>query len=110
MQFQAHLVSLDQGELVSCYVSPAREADGEEVRRLLAEAYAEEPFVEVVDAPPGVREVRETNYCRLFVAHDEHTGKVLAFSAIDNLWKGTSSQALQNLNLMFGLPETRGLL
>ena len=54
-------------------------------------------------------EVRETNFCRLFVAHDEHTGKVLAFSAIDNLWKGTSSQALQNLNLMFGLPETRGL-
>ena len=62
------------------------------------------------DAPPGVREVRETNYCRLFAAADEHTGKVLVFSAIDNLWKGTSSQALQNLNLMFGLPErgTRG--
>ena len=66
--------------------------------------------MEVVDVPPGVLEVRETNYCRLFAAHDEHTGKVLAFSAIDNLWKGTSSQALQNLNLMFGLPETRGLL
>ena len=110
VQFQAHLVALDQGELVSCYVTPARDVDGEEVRRLLAEAYAEEPFVEVVDGPPGVLEVRETNYCRLFVAHDEHTGKVLAFSGIDNLWKGTSSQALQNLNLMFGLPETRGLL
>ena len=110
VQFQAHLVALDQGEMVSCYVSPGRPVDGEEVRRLLAEAYAEEPFVEVVDEPPGVLEVRETNYCRVFVAHDEHTDKVLAFSAIDNLWKGTSSQALQNLNLMFGLPETRGLL
>ena len=55
-----------------------------------------------------MREVRETNFCRLFAAADEHTGKVLVFSAIDNLWKGTSSQALQNLNLMFGLPETRG--
>ena len=57
-----------------------------------------------------MREVRETNFCRLFAAADEHTGKVLALRAIDNLWKGTSSQALQNLNLMFGLPETRGLL
>ncbi len=69
-----------------------------------------EPFVEVVDEPPGVREVRETNFCRIFAAADEHTGKVLVFSAIDNLWKGTSSQALQNLNLMFGFPETEGLL
>ena len=68
----------------------------------------DEPFVEVVDAPPGVREVRETNFCRMFAAADAHTGKVLVFSAIDNLWKGTSSQAVQNLNLMFGLPETRG--
>ncbi len=61
-------------------------------------------------SPPGVLEVRETNYCRVFAAADEHTGKVIAFGAIDNLWKGTSSQAVQNLNLMFGLPETRGLL
>jgi N-acetyl-gamma-glutamyl-phosphate reductase len=56
-----------------------------------------------------VREVRETNFCRLFAATDTHTGKVLVFSAIDNLWKGTSSQAIQNLNLMFGLAETEGL-
>jgi N-acetyl-gamma-glutamyl-phosphate reductase len=56
-----------------------------------------------------VREVRETNFCRIYAAADQHTGKVLVFSAIDNLWKGTSSQAVQNLNLMFGLPETEGL-
>ena len=54
--------------------------------------------------------MRETNFCRVFAAADEHTGKVIVFGAIDNLWKGTSSQALQNLNLMFGYPETRGLL
>ena len=85
-------------------------------RRLLAlyprwfrEAYAEEPFVEVVERPPGTREVLATNFCRLFAAADEHTGKGLGFSTIDNLWKGTSSQALQNLNVMFGLPETAGL-
>jgi N-acetyl-gamma-glutamyl-phosphate reductase len=110
VQFQAHLVALDQGEMASCYVTPTRRVSAQELAELFAAAYAEEPFVEIVDAPPGVREVRETNYCRIFAASDEHTGKVLVFSAIDNLWKGTSSQALQNLNLMFGLPETRGLL
>jgi N-acetyl-gamma-glutamyl-phosphate reductase len=109
VQFQAHLVPLDQGELASCYVTPKRAVTGDELHELFAEAYDAEPFVEVVDAPPGVREVQATNFCRLFAAADKHTGKVLVFSAIDNLWKGTSSQAVQNLNLMFGLPETEGL-
>jgi N-acetyl-gamma-glutamyl-phosphate reductase len=110
VQFQAHLVPLDQGELASCYVTPRRPVSGEELRELYRDAYDTEPFVEVVDGPPGVREVRETNFCRIFAAADSHTGKVLVFAAIDNLWKGTSSQALQNLNVMFGLPETEGLL
>ncbi|MFI5008879.1 MAG: N-acetyl-gamma-glutamyl-phosphate reductase [Solirubrobacterales bacterium] len=110
VQFQAHLVPLDQGELASCYVTPTRPVGDEELQELYRAAYADEPFVEVMDGPPGVREVRETNFCRLFAAADAHTGKVLVFSAIDNLWKGTSSQAIQNLNLMFGLPETEGLL
>jgi N-acetyl-gamma-glutamyl-phosphate reductase len=109
VQFQAHLVPLDQGELVSCYVTPTRPVAAQELAQLYHDAYADEPFVEVVDGPPGVREVRATNFCRLFAAVDEHTGKVLVFAAIDNLWKGTSSQALQNLNLMFGFPETEGL-
>jgi N-acetyl-gamma-glutamyl-phosphate reductase len=110
VQFQAHLVPLDQGELVSCYVTPSRPVGAPELSELYRDAYAAEPFVEVVDGPPGVREVRETNFCRVFAVADPHTGKVLVFSAIDNLWKGTSSQAVQNLNLMFGFPETEGLL
>lgn len=110
VQFQAHLVPLDQGEMTSCYVTTTRRVEGEELASLYAEAYDSEPFVEVVDRPPGVREVRETNVCRVFAAADAHTGKVIAFGAIDNLWKGTSSQAIQNLNVMFGLPETEGLL
>jgi N-acetyl-gamma-glutamyl-phosphate reductase len=110
VQFQAHLVPLDQGEMASCYVTPTRGVSGDELADLFAAAYADEPFVEVVDGPPGVREVRETNYCRIFAAGDAHTGKLLVFSAIDNLWKGTSSQAVQNLNVMFGHPETEGLL
>jgi N-acetyl-gamma-glutamyl-phosphate reductase len=109
VQFQAHLVPLDQGEMASCYVTPTRPVADAELRELFASAYESEPFVEVLDAPPGVREVRDTNFCRIFAAADAHTGKVLVFSAIDNLWKGTSSQAVQNLNVMFGLPEVEGL-
>jgi N-acetyl-gamma-glutamyl-phosphate reductase len=109
VQFQAHLVPLDEGEMASCYVTTTRAVGNAELHELFHSAYAEEPFVEFVPEPPGTREVRETNYCRVFAAADDHTGKVIAFGSIDNLWKGTSSQAVQNLNLMFGLQETRGL-
>jgi N-acetyl-gamma-glutamyl-phosphate reductase len=109
VQFQASLVPLDQGELASCFVTPTRPVEPEELARLFEQAYRDEPFVEVAPTPTGVREVRETNYCRIYAKVDPHTGKLLVFSAIDNLWKGTSSQALQNLNVMFGLPEARGL-
>jgi N-acetyl-gamma-glutamyl-phosphate reductase len=109
VQFQAHLVPLDQGELASCYVTTTRTVAPAELAELYADAYAHEPFVEVVAEPPGTRDVQETNFCRVFAAADGHTGKVVVLSAIDNLWKGTSSQAVQNLNLMFGLPETEGL-
>jgi N-acetyl-gamma-glutamyl-phosphate reductase len=110
VQFQAHLVPLDQGELASCYVTTTRTVAPAELVELYADAYAHEPFVEVVAEPPGTRDVQETNFCRVLAAADGHTGKVVVLSAIDNLWKGTSSQAVQNLNLMFGLPETEGLL
>jgi N-acetyl-gamma-glutamyl-phosphate reductase len=107
--FTPHLVPLDQGELVSCYVTPARPVGAEELAEVYAERYAGEPFVELAERPPGVRDVRETNLCRIRVQADERTGKLFVFAAIDNLWKGTSGQAVQNLNLMFGLDETRGL-
>jgi N-acetyl-gamma-glutamyl-phosphate reductase len=107
--FQAHLVPLDQGELADCYVTTTRPVSDAELGNLLTAAYEREPFVEVVGAPPGTREVRETNFCRVFAKADPHSGKVIVLSAIDNLWKGTSSQAVQNLNVMFGLAETEGL-
>jgi N-acetyl-gamma-glutamyl-phosphate reductase len=107
--FQAHLVPLDQGELADCYVTTTRPVDDAELGELLAAAYEREPFVEVVDTPPGTRDVQETNFCRVFAKADPHSGKVVVLSAIDNLWKGTSSQAVQNLNVMFSLPETEGL-
>jgi N-acetyl-gamma-glutamyl-phosphate reductase len=109
LQFQPHLAPLDQGQLTSAYVTPTRTVIDDELAGLFEAAYADEPFVELVTAPPGVRDVRDTNFCRIHAAVDRHTGKLLVFAAIDNLWKGTSSQAVQNLNLMFGLPETTGL-
>jgi N-acetyl-gamma-glutamyl-phosphate reductase len=107
--FIPHLVPLDQGELVSCYVTPSRDIAEEELRGLFEDAYAEEPFVELAGRPPGVREVRDTNICRIHAARDQRTGKVLVFASIDNLWKGAASQAVQNLNRMFGRPEGEGI-
>jgi N-acetyl-gamma-glutamyl-phosphate reductase len=107
--FIAHLLPLDQGELVSCYVTPLDGGPSGDARSLYQEFYAGEPFVEVVESPPGVRDVRETNFCRISVHNDDRTGRVLVFSAIDNLWKGAASQAVQNLNLMFGRPEGEGI-
>lgn len=108
LTFVPHLLPLDQGELVSCYVRPTRPLDAGELTELYRTRYAGEPFVELLDRPPGVREVRETNLCRIHVAVDGG-GRVLVFSAIDNLWKGAAGQAIQNLNLMLGLDEGEGL-
>ena len=80
-----------------------------DVAVLFAEAYADEPFVEVAEVPPGVRDVRETNVCRIWATRDERTGRAIVFAALDNLWKGTSSQAVQSLNLMLGFDEDEGL-
>ena len=119
--FTPHLVPIAHGELVSCYVTPARDGTGGERDegasrlagetdvRALYDVYDGEPWVEVVEGPPGMQEVRETNFCRISVHADERTGRIIVFATIDNLWKGTSSQAVQNLNLMFGRDESEGL-
>jgi N-acetyl-gamma-glutamyl-phosphate reductase len=107
--FTPHLVPLAQGELVSAYVTIADDLDDDELHVLYADAYAAEPWVEVVDGPPGVLEVRDTNFCRISVHADPRSERVIVFAAIDNLWKGAASQAVQNLNLMLGLPESAGL-
>jgi N-acetyl-gamma-glutamyl-phosphate reductase len=107
--FTPHLVPLDQGELVSCYVTTTRRVEQAEVDELFATAYADEPFVELSARAPGVRDVRDTNVCRIHAVADERTQKVMVFSVIDNLWKGAASQAVQNLNILFGLDETAGL-
>jgi N-acetyl-gamma-glutamyl-phosphate reductase len=102
--FTPHLVPLSHGELVSCYVRTDGEVDAPALYR---EAYAGEPWVEIVEGPPGMTEVRETNFCRISLHEDPL--RLIVFATIDNLYKGTSSQAVQNLNLMFGLDESLGL-
>lgn len=107
--FLPHLVPVDQGELITAYVRPSRDVTQDELRALYDDAYAGEPFVELADVPAGMRDVTATNICRISAHGDRHDGRVIVCAAIDNLWKGTSSQALQNLNLMFGFPEGEGI-
>jgi N-acetyl-gamma-glutamyl-phosphate reductase len=107
--FTPHLLPLDQGELVSCYVTLRQNGSAPDLGGIYAQDYADEPFVELSPAPPGVRDVRETNICRISVHRDVRTGRAVVFAAIDNLWKGAASQAVQNLNLMFGRPEGEGI-
>ncbi len=106
--FVPHLLPLDQGELATCFAQLSEPLPKEEVQALYRERYAGEPFVRVLDGPPNLRAVRDTNECHVYVTVEER-GRVLAFSAIDNLWKGASGQGVQNLNLMLGLDETEGL-
>jgi N-acetyl-gamma-glutamyl-phosphate reductase len=107
--FTPHLLPLDQGELLSCYVTTDRPVGQEELDLWFADRYSGERFIDLVERPPGVRDVRETNICAIHAHADERTGKVFVFAAIDILWKGTSSQAVANLNLMFGFDEGRGI-
>jgi N-acetyl-gamma-glutamyl-phosphate reductase len=108
--FVPHLLPLDQGLLASCYVKPRAPISRDELRTLFDNAYAGEPFVHVVDAPPGVRDVRDGNECHIHATVEGGGDRVLVFSAIDNLWKGAAGQAVQNLNLMLGLSEAEGLV
>jgi N-acetyl-gamma-glutamyl-phosphate reductase len=107
--FVPHLMPYDQGELVSCYVRTSDPVDISQLLDLYEKRYGGEAFVEVTAEPPGVSGVRETNLCRIHLAQNEASGRVMAFASIDNLWKGAASQAIQNLNLMLGLPEGEGI-
>jgi N-acetyl-gamma-glutamyl-phosphate reductase len=108
--FTPHLVPVDRGLLATCYARlDDGAADGAELRRLYRDFYADHPFVEVVDTPPGMRAVQHTNYAQVCPIVDPRGGRVTVFSVIDNLGKGAAGQALQNLNLMAGRPEGEGL-
>jgi N-acetyl-gamma-glutamyl-phosphate reductase len=107
LTFTAHLLPLKRGILATCY---ARAVPGKDPKAALMHKYADKPFVEVLDKPDEVslKSVVGTNKCQVAVASDGET--VIAISAIDNLVKGAAGQAVQNLNLIMGWPETEGLL
>ena len=109
--FTPHLVPMNRGILATTYVRMAKGESAAELRRVLAERYADEPFVQVLPlgGVPATRHVRGSNHCLIGVVADRVPGRAILISAIDNLVKGASGQAVQNMNLMSGLPETLGL-
>jgi N-acetyl-gamma-glutamyl-phosphate reductase len=111
VNFTPHLVPMNRGELLTIYLRLAEGAGVEDLRRTLAARYADEPFVRLVPqgAVPATRHVRGSNYCLLGVFADRLPGRAILVSTLDNLVKGSSGQAIQNMNLMIGLPETTGL-
>jgi N-acetyl-gamma-glutamyl-phosphate reductase len=108
--FTPHLVPVDRGLLASCYARPLNGVPHpDDLRQRYADYYADHPFVEVVEEPPGMRAVQRTNYAQVCPLVDPRGGALLVLGVIDNLGKGAAGQALQNLNLMAGRPEAEGL-
>jgi N-acetyl-gamma-glutamyl-phosphate reductase len=109
VRFTPHLVPMTRGIHSTSHV-PLRAGVGrDELRQLFRDFYAGAKFVTVVDAPPSTKQVQGSNRCDLYVDFDERTGMAVVISVIDNLVKGMAGQAIQNLNLMAGLPEETGL-
>jgi N-acetyl-gamma-glutamyl-phosphate reductase len=102
---------MNRGILATIYVRLKREATVDTLRDCLTERYSDEPFVHVLGegAAPSTRDVRGSNQCRIGVFADRLPGRAILVSVTDNLVKGASGQAIQNMNLMCGLPETQGL-
>ena len=109
VDFLPHLIPMTRGILSSCHVRTTRPVTQDELDALYAGAYRDEPFVQVVADPPSTKHVFGSNLCRVCVKVDPRTGRVLALGVIDNLMKGAAGQAVQALNVLFGLPETTGL-
>lgn len=106
--FQPHLCPMDRGMLCTLYADPADDVTAEQITDVLGAQYADAPFVRVrTDVLPATKHVAYTNFCDIGAAVAK--GKVVLFSALDNLIKGASGQAIQNMNLMFGFDETAGL-
>jgi N-acetyl-gamma-glutamyl-phosphate reductase len=110
VSFTPHLVPMNRGILSTIYVRSAK-ASAPDLHALLLKCYAKEPFVHVLPFGklPQTRHVRGSNMTFLGVAADRVAGRAIVGSALDNLTKGASGQAVQNMNLMLGFPETLGL-
>ena len=113
--FVPHLIPMTRGILTTVYapLAAGKIAGGEkgktELRKLYLDFYQNEPFTEVTESPPHTKHTWGNNFCLVYPTIDERTGRLIVISAIDNLVKGAAGQAIQNMNLMLGLPETTGL-
>lgn len=109
--FVPHLVPMTRGILAACYVRLREPLPQEAALALYREAYDPEPFVRVLaDSLPETKATYGSNFCDVTVRVDVERGVAIALSALDNLGKGAATQAIQCMNLMFGRPETEGLL
>jgi len=111
VNFTPHLMPMNRGMLSSIYVRMQPGVSADDLRATLVRRYADEPFVQVVPqgVSPQTRHVRGTNACHIGIFADRVKGRAMLFSVIDNLMKGASGQAVQNFNVLYGLPETTGL-
>jgi N-acetyl-gamma-glutamyl-phosphate reductase len=106
--FQPHVGAFDRGILSSVYCDPKKDMSQKELLDLYNEFYKGEQFVQVLDRAPAVKNVAKSNYCHVFPTMAK--GKIVCFGVIDNLIKGASGQAIQNMNIIFGIEETLGLV
>ncbi|MCH8206166.1 MAG: N-acetyl-gamma-glutamyl-phosphate reductase, partial [Chloroflexi bacterium] len=101
---------MTRGIMATCYGRLQNESTSKEtVRELYREFYADEPFVRVTDTPPQTKQTTGSNFCLVYPTVDERAGRLVVVSCIDNLVKGAAGQAVQNMNIMFGLEEDEGL-
>jgi N-acetyl-gamma-glutamyl-phosphate reductase len=107
VRFTPHLLPTSRGICATIHV-PTTARKGQ-IYESWIDKYSEEPFVRTVGAPPSTKQVHGSNSCLLYSDVDERTGYAVLVSVIDNLVKGAAGQAIQNMNLMLGLPETSGL-
>jgi N-acetyl-gamma-glutamyl-phosphate reductase len=110
--FTAQLLPIDRGILETIYFRAQGVGDAGALVEIYAKRYAGEPFIRLYEPGhvPQLRAVARTNFCDIGVVFDAKSGRAVVVSAIDNLVKGAAGQAVQNLNLLLGLPETEGLL
>ncbi|HLG51161.1 MAG TPA: N-acetyl-gamma-glutamyl-phosphate reductase [Chloroflexota bacterium] len=111
LTFVPHLAPVSRGILTTAYAVLRRDVDAREVDELYRTFYANEPFVRIqpLGSMPSLKTVVGSNLCDLAVAIDQENGRLIVVGAIDNLLKGQAGTAMQNINLMFGFPETAGL-
>lgn len=111
LNFTPHLVPMNRGILVTAYASLKDRVSYNDVKAIYDKYYNNEKFIRVLDedVPPETRWVEGSNYVDVNFKIDERTGRIIMMGAIDNLIKGAAGQAVQNMNLMFGLDETMGL-